>query len=159
MTAPRPLLLCVGVVVALGAADAAAAKLVPQRGMAGVTLGISRVQARAVLGAPSRTIHGTNEFGVYTELRYAGRALRLVFQGNGGLTAISTTGRRERTRTGVGVGSTEAQVKHGVPGARCTGTGTERHCFLGTFSAGKRVTDFRLTGGRVTRVVVGFVID
>lgn len=149
----------VGAVAALVLAGPAAAKLIPQRGMAGVTLGMSRTQVRAALGTPSRTIHARNEFGVYTEFRYAGRALRLVFQGNGGLTSISTTGRTERTRTGVGVGSTEAQVKHGVPGVRCEGAGSARHCFLGTFSAGKRVTDFRLTSGRVSRVVVGFVID
>jgi hypothetical protein len=149
----------VAVAAVLAFAGAAAAKLVPQRGMAGVALGMSRAQARTVLDTPSRVVHARNEFGVYTEFRYTGRALRLVFQGNGGLTSISTTGRRERTRTGVGVGSTEAQVKHGVPGVKCEGAASARHCFLGTFSAGKRVTDFRLTGGRVSRVVVGFVID
>jgi hypothetical protein len=155
----RAAVAAVSLLAVLALVGTASAKLVPQQGMAGVALGMSLPQARAVLGAPSRAIHGTNDFGVYTELRYAGRALRLVFQGNGGLTSISTTGRRERTRTGVGVGSTESQVKHGVPGVRCAGTGTARHCFLGTFSAGKRVTDFRLAEGRVSRVVVGFVID
>ena len=147
------------IVAGLALAGSAAANLIPQRGMAGVTLGISRGQTRAVLGTPSRVVHGSNEFGVYTEFRYRARLLRLVFQGNGGLTAISTSGVRERTRTGVGVGSTEAQVKAGVPGVRCRGTGSARHCYLGTFSAGKRVTDFRLTNGRVSRAVVGFVID
>jgi hypothetical protein len=140
-------------------AGTAAAKLVPQTGMAGVALGQSRLHVRAVLGAPSRVIHGTNEFGAYTEFRYGARALRLVFQANAGLTSISTSARRERTRTGVGVGSTEAQVKAGVPGVRCAGSGTARHCYLGRFLAGRRVTDFRLGSGRVTRVVVGFVID
>jgi hypothetical protein len=143
----------------LAVADSAAAKLVPQTGMAGVALGQSRLHVRAVLGPPSRVIHGTNEFGAYTEFRYGARALRLVFQANAGLTSISTSARRERTRTGVGVGSTEAQVKAGVPGVRCEGSGTARHCYLGRFLAGRRVTDFRLGSGRVTRVVVGFVID
>ena len=155
----RLLLLVGAVVTGLALAGTASAKLIPQRGMAGVALGMSRAQARTVLGTPSRVIHARNEFGVYTEFRFTGRALRLVFQGNGGLTSISTTGRRERTRTGVGVGSTEAQVKHGVPGVKCEGAASARHCFLGTFSAGKRVTDFRLTSGRVSRVAVGFVID
>jgi len=155
----RRLVLVGAVAAALMVAGSAEAKLIPQRGMAGVALGMSRVQVRAALGTPSRVVHARNEFGVYTEFRYAGRALRLVFQGNGGLTSISTTGRAQRTRTGVGVGSTEAQVKHGVPGVRCDGGASARHCFLGTFSAGKRVTDFRLTSGRVSRVVVGFVID
>jgi len=155
----RRLSIGAAIVAALVLVGAASAKLVPQQGMAGVALGMSRTQARTVLGAPSRVIHARNEFGVYTEFRYAGRSLRLVFQGNGGLTSISTTGRGQRTRTGVGVGSTEAQVKQGVPGVRCAGTGTARHCFLGIFSAGKRVTDFRMSQGRVSRVVVGFVID
>ena len=50
-------------------------------------------------------------------------------------------------------------MKHGVPGVRCEGSGSGRHCVLGAFSAGKRVTDFRPTNGRVSRVVVGLVID
>ena len=151
--------MAVAIVAALLVAAPAGARLIPQRGMAGVTLGMSRAQARAVLGTPSRSIHARNEFGAYTELRYKARLLRLVFQGNAGLTAISTSGRRERTRAGVGVGSTEAQVKAGVHGVRCGPLGSRRHCFLGTFSPGKRVTDFWLTNGRVTRIVVGFVID
>ena len=155
----RRLSLVAAVVATLVGAVPAAARLVPQRGMAGVTLGMSRAEARAVLGTPSRTIHARNEFGVYTELRYKARLLRLVFQGNGGLTAISTSGRRERTLTGVGVSSTEAQVKTNVHGVRCEALGSRRHCFLGTFSAGKRVTDFWLTKGRVSRIVVGVVID
>jgi hypothetical protein len=155
----RRIAVLVAACAGLALAGTAAAKLVPQTGMAGVALGQSRLHVRAVLGPPSRVIHGTNEFGAYTEFRYRARALRLVFQANAGLTSISTSARRERTRTGVGVGSTEAQVKAGVPGVRCEGSGTARHCYLGRFLPGRRVTDFRLASGRVTRVVVGFVID
>ncbi len=155
----RSAVLCVLAVAALTLSGTAAALLVPQRGMAGVTLGMKRLQVRAVLGTPSRVIHGTNDFGAYTEFRYAPRALRLVFQGNAGLTAISTSATRERTARDIGVGSTEAQVRRGVAGVRCEGTPAMRHCYVGAFLAGRRVTDFWIRSGRVSRVVVGFVID
>ena len=35
------------------------------------------------------------------------------------VTAVSINGQSDRTRTGVGVGSTEQQVKNGVPGVKC----------------------------------------
>jgi hypothetical protein len=46
-----------------------------------------------------------------------------------------------------------------VPGVKCRTELGFGHCFLGRFEPGKRVTDFHLRSGKVTRVVVGFVID
>jgi hypothetical protein len=59
----------------------------------------------------------------------------------------------------VGVGSTEQAVKSGVPGVKCGTSGGVRSCHVGSFKPGKRVTDFLLRHGRVSRVTVGFVID
>jgi hypothetical protein len=42
-----------------------------------------------------------------------------------------------------------------VRGLKCE-TG---HCFLGAFLPGRRVTDFFIRNGHVSRIVVGFVID
>jgi hypothetical protein len=129
-----------------------------QRAISGVALNMTQAQARAALGTPTRTIHATNTFGPYTELRFAG-GISVSFQGNARVTAITETGRGDRTATGVGVGSTEATVRAGVPGVRCKTEFGTRHCQLGESLAGRRVTDFFLRTGRVTRVTVGFVID
>jgi hypothetical protein len=142
----------------LALASSAAATIVPQRGIAGVRIGMAPDQVRDVLGEPLRVVHGRNDFGPYTEYRYP-HLLRVLLQGNASVTALETTGKRERTRSGAGVGSTEAELVAGVPGLRCeTFLGT-RSCHVGAFEPGRRVTDFKLRAGRVVRVTVGIVVD
>ena len=136
----------------------ASAAIVPQRGIAGVTLGMSKAIVRAKLGAPDRVERGRNEFGNFERFRYAG--LTIFFQGRTAVSAIDTTRRLERTRRGVGVGSPERDVRRLVEGVRCrTEAGRFRHCFVGAFLPGRRVTDFVIRRGRVVRVTVGFVLD
>jgi hypothetical protein len=150
-------LAAVCILVVLAFAAVASAAIVPQRGIAGVRLEMTKAQVRAVLGAPRRAVHGSNEFGSFTIYRY--RGLRVTFQGNRTVTDVFTMRPGERTARGVGVGSTEAQVRARVAGVRC---GTEpgfRHCFVGRFLPGRRVTDFRIRRGHVTSVAVGFVVD
>ncbi len=79
----------------------------------------------------------------------------MTFQGGNAVTGLQTTSPKERTARGAHVGSTKAELVARVRGLKCE-TG---HCFRGSFTAGKRVTDFFLRQGRVTRIVIGFVID
>lgn len=144
-------------VVLLASAAAASAAIVPQRGIAGLRLTMTRAQVRAVLGAPAAAIHGRNDFGSFTVYRY--RGLRVTFQGNRTVTAILTTRTTERTAAGVGVGSAEGRVRAKVAGVRCRTESGFRHCFVGRFLPGKRVTDFHIRRGRVTSVQVAFVLD
>jgi hypothetical protein len=72
---------------------------------------------------------------------------------------VFTTGRGDRTRHNVGVGSTEQAVRNRVPGVRCDTISGTRSCHTNEFEPGQRVTDFRIRNGRVTRVAVAFVID
>jgi methylmalonyl-CoA mutase cobalamin-binding subunit len=144
-------------VILLVSAAAASAAIVPQRGIAGVRLTMTRAQVRAVLGAPAAAIHGRNEFGSFTVYRY--RGLRVTFQGNRTVTGILTTRASERTAAGVGVGSTEGQVRAKVAGVRCRTESGFRHCFVGRFLPGERVTDFRIKRGHVSSVQVAFVLD
>ena len=145
------------VVVALALAAGASAAIVPNRSVGGASLGQTRKQVRASLGNPLSVRRGRNEFGRYTVFRYA--HVTVSFQGNGGATALTTTSATQRTARGVGVGSTEAQVKTGVRDVHCARFGALRHCTLGRELPGRRVTDFVLRRGRVVRVVVGFVLD
>jgi hypothetical protein len=92
------------------------------------------------------------------EYRFSG-GIRVTFQGKTNVTAVTTTGKSDLTTSGIGVGSTEGQVKAKVKGVKCEGVGTARSCHTGEFTAGKTVTDFRIENGKVTAVTVGVVID
>src|SRR5262245_10934559 len=140
-----PLLLLVAVVAA--AASSAPATIVPQRGIAGVDLGMTQAKVRSVLGRPPSVKHGSNDFGKYTIYNYS--ALQVTFQGNKTVTAISTSRTGERTAGGVGPGSTEARLKVKVKGLTCKTESGFRHCYLGKFLAGHRVTDFTINRGKV----------
>ena len=128
------------------------------RGIAGARIGNTRSEVRAALGTPNRVRTGTNDFGSFTEYRYRG-GIRVLFQGGTSVSSVSTTGLGDRTARGVGVRSTERAVRRKVPGVTCQTTGGFRSCHTGDFLPGKRVTDFAIRNGRVTRVTVGIVID
>jgi hypothetical protein len=150
------LLLAVAACAGLLAAPAGAT-IVPQKGIAGVSIGMSQAKVRSVLGKPPSVQHGTNDFGRYTIFRYAG--LQIMFQDNAAVTDVSTTRAGERTAGGAGVGSTEAQLKAKVKGLTCKTETGYRHCYLGKFLPGRRVTDFAIKRGKVSRVDVGLVAD
>ena len=151
----RPILVAPAVAaLVLGwGAGSARATIVAQRSIAGVTLEMTKAQVRAKLGAPPRVRRGRNDFGAWTQFVYP--RVEVTFQGGNSATGLQTTSPLERTARGAHVGSTKAELLARVPGLKCETV----HCFLGSFTAGKRVTDFFLRRGRVTRIVVGFVID
>lgn len=145
---------------ALTAAPAAPAEavVVVQQGIAGVRLQMTRDQVRAVLGSPRGVKSGRNIVGRYVEFRYPGLLVR--FQGQRTVTAIYTSRRSERTRSGIGVGSTKAQVKASIRGVRCRFSLDARFCYVGVLKAGRRVTTFYFNErNRVERLAVGLVID
>jgi len=144
-------------VFALVAAASGGATIVPQRGIAGIRLWMSQAKVRSLLGKPASTKSGMNDFGAYTTLRYPG--LVVTFQSNAAVTSMSTTRRSEKTASGVGVGSTEAQVRARVKGVTCKTEFGSRHCYVGAFLIGHRVTDFFIKRGRVNRVNIGRIFD
>jgi hypothetical protein len=154
----RTPILAAALVALLAAPAAADAMIQVDRGIAGARLGNTRAEVRAALGRPASIRTGTNDFGRFVQYRFRG-GITVVFQGRREVSTVSTTGRGDRTRRGVGVGSTEAQVKARVRGVRCETIAGFRSCHTGRFTAGEIVTDFMLRGGRVTRVSVGRVID
>ena len=135
----------------------ASARIVPQRGIAGANLDMTQAQIRAKLGKPDRVGHPRSPiFGQYTTWFYDGTSVDMFRNQDGKVFNVSTTSKSEKTSNGVGVGSTAAAVKAGVKNARCD----TKHCWVGRFEGGRKVTDFQLSAkGRVTRVTVGYVLD
>jgi len=141
------------------ALPAAAPALVQiDKGIAGARLGNTVAQVHAALGRPSRVANGSNDFGRFRQETYKG-GIEVFYQGARTVSSVVTTGLGDRTAKGVGVGSTESAVRAGVPGVRCETTAGSRSCHTHTFTAGRRVTDFFIKSGKVTRVTVGIVVD
>jgi hypothetical protein len=136
----------------------ASGAIVVQKGIAGVTLTMTKAQVRAKLGTPRQIRNGRNDFGPYSVFVYS--RVQVTFQSGNKATAVETRSALERTVAGVGVGSTTAMVRRNVSKVKCElVNGSQGHCFVGSFKPGARVTDFFVAKGRVTRVVVGFVLD
>ena len=132
--------------------------IVANRSIAGVALGMSHAKVRALLGSPLRIIHRRNEITVSdTEFRY-GR-LSVVFAGDGHASFVQTTRTRERTRRGIGVGSSEADVRGLVGNVTCATEFGRRSCHTRDFLPGVALTQFDIRNGLVWRVSVGIVID
>lgn len=129
--------------LALILASPSGAAIRPQQGMAGVWLGMSKTQVRAKLGRPI----GSGGGRVYYARVWVGFRL-------GRVTEITTTHTNERTRSGVGVDSTEAAVKRAYPSVVCAPSGGFRRCRLGSGKPGTRATDFMIGHGRVLQVTV-----
>ena len=127
------------------------------RGIAGARLGNTKAQVRAALGPPRKVIKRQGEFGRTTTFHYRG-GIRVIFL-EGRVTLAGTTGRGDRTRRGIGVGSTEQAVRDRVPGVACATFEGTRLCQRGAQQPGERGTIFFLEGGRVTRVDVAVLID
>ena len=143
--------------IALAVPASASAKIVPQRGIAGANLDMSRAQLTESAGDPDGKKSRTSPiFGKYETWLYGKTSVDL-FRKSGKVFNVSTTSRAQKTATGVGVGSTATAVKKGVKGVKCD----KNHCFVGHFDPGRKVTDFNLSTktGRVTRVTIGYVID
>lgn len=140
----------------------AGAVIVPQQGIGGVKLRMTRAQVVAAKGKPDVEKVTHNEILGRTRMMRYGRT-RIGFNGDSAsatVVGIFTTARGQRTRSGVGVGSTQAEVEAGVAGIACKDEFGVNHCWKGDFTIGQRVTDFRLTDNdKVRSVTVGFVID
>lgn len=129
--------------LALVVAGSASATIRPQRGMSGVALGMTKAQVQAKLGRPIGTGGGRY---FYARVWVGFRLGRVV--------EVTTTRSTERTGSGVGVDSSEAQVRRAYPSVVCGPSGGFRRCRLGSGEPGTRATDFLLGRGKVLQVSV-----
>ena len=114
----------------------AGAVIVPQKGIAGVRLGMKEREVRNLLGEPRVTRTVLSEGGVccdYISSYPAGLTVYFVGYDDGTLKlsdssvqSVGTRGRAERTATGVGVGSALRTVRRKVPRTRCRRTYCEK---------------------------------
>ena len=129
-----------------------------KRSIAGVALDDTEYEVRSRHGEPSRTEPSDLHFG-WTRWIYSARRLSVTFTSAGRVWDVRTTAGRDRTRRGVGVGSSERTVRRKVPGVRCQAYGgppryrhwrtcTDTRTYRGPF------TQFILVRGRVFRVKV-----
>jgi hypothetical protein len=158
------LVLVAAALATLAAANPAQAKVVPGKGMAGVRIGMLEDAVVAKLGKPDSRRTVSDDFGPHLRLRYASHGgLRLVLRenedGDMELFQIRTAGTKERTKEGVGVGSSERQLKRRLEGERCETISGHRSCTLGSFLIGRVVTDFVIRSKHVVSVTVGRVVD
>jgi hypothetical protein len=149
--------LLITVVSSLLFAPAAEAVIQIDRAISGARLGNSKAEVRTALGKPRRVVNRDSLFGPTTQFRYPG-GLRVTFL-SGRVTLASTTGLGDRTRRGVGVGSSEQAVKDKVPGVTCETFEGTRICSRGAEQPGERGSFFFIEQGRVTRVDVAILID
>ena len=129
--------------VTLLAAQSAAATIRPQHGMSRVVLGMTKAQVRARLGAPI----GSGGGRFYYARVWVGFRLGRVAE-------VTTTRSTERTASGIGVDSSESDVRRAFPSVVCAASGGFRRCRLGSGKPGTRATDFLLGHGRVLQVTV-----
>ena len=133
-------------VLAASAAADASGTIVPQKGMSGVALGMTKAQVRARLGGPIGTGGGRWYFArVWVGFR-AGRAVEIM-----------TTRSTERTSGGLGVDSSESSLRASYPGLKCVAATPFRRCRLGSGAPGTRVTDFMIGHGRVLQITIALL--
>ena len=140
----------------------ASALIVPHRGIDGIHLDMTRAQVVAKLGAPDGEGFVRNEIiGRQRIVRYGRtRAYFGGFRRNARVVTVNTRDPRERTRSGVGIGSPISKVLARIRGIRCRGPAQIHTCVKGRFRPGERVTVFDISAqGRVNLVLIGFVID
>jgi hypothetical protein len=139
----RRFLVIVAAGIALFVASSASATIRPQRGMSGVSLGMTKAQVQAKLGRPIGTGGGRY---FYARVWVGFRLGRVV--------EVTTTRSTERTGSGIGVDSSEAQVRRAYPSVTCGPSGGFRRCRLGSGKPGTRATDFLLGRGKVLQISV-----
>jgi hypothetical protein len=154
----KRLALAAAATAALAAPSQAGAIVQFDRGIAGARIGNSQAEVQAALGEPALVKTGTNDFGPWRQYYFEG-GIRVYFQGDREVTAVHTLGRGDRTSKGIGVGSSEKALKQKHPTLRCESFGNFRSCHTGNGEPGERMTDFFISKGKVTRIVVGIVID
>ncbi len=129
--------------IALAVVAGTSATIKPGRGMSGIALGMTPAQVQSKLGRPIGK--GASRW-YYARVWVGFRSRRVV--------EVTTTRSTERLANGLGVDSSEAQIRAAFPQIKCAAAVPFRRCRLGSGEPGSRVTDFLLGRGRVLQLTV-----
>ncbi|HMM49682.1 MAG TPA: hypothetical protein PKE32_08760 [Miltoncostaeaceae bacterium] len=131
----------------------AQAKIVPGSKVAGVALGDSAAKVKATLGTPEP---GSNILN-YRYLKRHGLGVYFVA---GKALDITVVGKKQRTASGIGVGSTRAALEKAYPKAKCrpalVGTNAFECRLPGRFAGRRTETVFVTKKDRVATITVRF---
>lgn len=134
--------------VAMGAVAESAAAKVTFSGIGDVRLGMAESDVRDEIGPPSATNTSRNRGA--RVLHYRRHKMEVVVEtGESRVVGIKTTSRAQRTSSGLGVGSSEAEVRRKLRGEKCSTALGLRVC---TVERGGTVLDFEVRRGKVSRV-------
>ena len=129
----------------------AGATIMPGKGIAGIQIGMRMVRVREVLGRPHDVKPPTWGYG--NPLRG-----RIGFDHSRRVNDIWTTSRRQKTKRGIGPGSSFKRMRQRYPKARCHGgRGHGRLCLVAGHHSGKIVKTAFVFHRRLRRVEIYLV--
>lgn len=145
--------LCISLVVP----TIASARLVPQKGITKVRLGVPDTRLGDRIPKPDTVVRTTGIVSGLPMMVWIYDDLEIEFEGGNTVTRIYTTRISERTRKGAGVNTSKRVLRKLHPKIRCA-KGPSSFCKFGKNRPGKKVTVFDLRNGRVSSITIFRVI-
>jgi hypothetical protein len=158
----RPLFIATAVAGALLAATPAAqARIRVNKSIGGVQIGMSSQRVSAILGKPARRFKSGEGLTVLVYRHHQIRVLLAEEQNNFfDVFSVQTTSPKEKSRAGVGVGTSEATLRHRLHGERCRNFPTGRACIQGGNNRGTATeTDWEIGRNHRVKAVRIFASD
>jgi|1186.fasta_scaffold49438_3 hypothetical protein len=158
----RPLFIITAVAgLLLAASPAAQARIRVNKSIGGVQIGMSSQRVSAILGKPARRFRSEEGITTLVYRHHQMRVLLVEEQSNFfDVFSVQTTSPKERTRSGVGVGTSEATLRRRLHGEHCRNFPTGRACVQGGNNRGTASeTDWEIGRNHRVKAVRIFASD